>query len=603
MSTSTIDDQRIEEELARSAIRGSIIVRLWRYIYPYRRTFFITVACAIASTLSGLLGPKLIQVGIDRYLTHISNVDDALRGILMISGIYLANLLFGWFLSVTQIRASFRMGWKSLNDLRTAVFHHIQKLSLNYFDKTHQGRIISRADYDIDVLDELLVWGFTTLLSSILTLIGALIFMLRYDVRLCLAVCLVLPPLFLASRIYHKHGLEAHRQIRIKSSRITSTLAENISGMSVVQAMVREEHNLQHFDTINDEYAEKSLYGARLFHTYMPFISFMSALGSMIILGYGGMLTLRGEITVGELTAFLLYLGMFFGPIQTMGDLYNSSLSAAASAERIFSLLDTQPKVHDLPQAKALPLIQGHIRYENIYFRYDTTPENTWILDDISFEAKPGQTVAFVGATGSGKTTIINLLTRFYEPQKGRIYIDDMDLATTTLLSLRQQIGIVTQENFLFTGTILENLTFGKPDATREEVEAAAKTLGTHEMILSLEKGYDTEVRERGGNLSAGQRQLMCFTRAMVAQPRLLILDEATSAVDPQTEELIQHALEVLFTKRTSFVIAHRLSTVRHADLILVMRKGRIIERGSHEELLAMKGEYASLHSEFTRIN
>jgi len=310
---------------------------------------------------------------------------------------------------------------------------------------------------------------------------------------------------------------------------------------------------------------------------------------------------LRNEITVGELAAFILYLGMFFGPIQTMGDLYNSLLSTAASAERIFGLLDTEPQVKDRAGAEPMAAIRGHVVFENVSFKYDTTPENQWVLRDVSFEAKPGETVALVGATGSGKTSIISLIMRFYEPQRGQITIDGTDLLSATVESLHRQVGIVTQENFLFTGTVMENLKFGRPEASDADVVEAAKTLGTHEMIMRFTEGYQTKVSERGGNFSAGERQLLTFTRAMVARPRILILDEATSAVDTQTERTIQHALEQLFARRTCFVVAHRLSTVRNAHCIFVLSKGEIIERGTHDELLAAGGHYAKLHAEFVR--
>jgi ATP-binding cassette subfamily B protein len=292
---------------------------------------------------------------------------------------------------------------------------------------------------------------------------------------------------------------------------------------------------------------------------------------------------------------------MFFGPIQTMGELYNQVLSSAAGAERIFALLDTEPDVRDRPHARPFPRLNGHVIFDGVFFRYETTAAARWILEDVSFEVKPGETVALVGATGSGKTSIISLLARFYEPQRGRITIDGIELRDATIDSLHEQIGIVTQENFLFTGTVMENLKFGRPETSDEVVKQAARTLGTEEMILKLPEGYDTKVSERGGNFSAGERQLICFTRAMVAQPRMLILDEATSAVDPQTETVIQHALETLFEKRTSIVIAHRLSTVRRAQQILVLRDGKIIERGTHEELLRLGREYQALYAEFTR--
>ena len=378
-------------------------------------------------------------------------------------------------------------------------------------------------------------------------------------------------------------------------------MAENIAGVRVVQAFSREEENLERFQVLHETHNNLALAAARVFHTYMPFIGLLSGLGTVIILGYGGTLVMRSEITVGELTAFALYLGMFFGPIQTMGDLYNAVLSTAASAERIFALLDTKPQVHNRVDATALPPIRGHVIFENVSFRYDTTPENTWVLKGISFEAKPGETVALVGQTGSGKTSIISLIARFYEPQQGRILIDGIDLQTATIESLHQQIGIVTQENFLFTGTVMETLKFARPGATDGEVIESAKLLGTHAIIERFSDGYQTKVSERGGNFSAGERQLLSFTRAMVAGPRILILDEATSAVDAQTEAVIQHALEELFARRTCFVVAHRLSTVRHAHRILVLSHGEIVESGTHAELLLRAGPYAKLHEEFVR--
>ena len=595
------DDALIDEQFAQKRMSAGTFRRLAGYVRPYRRLFAINLVFTLLATISQLLGPKFIQIGIDRYLTSFTTAQAAMTGIFWISAIYLTNLLIGWGLSAVQVKSAIAIGQGAMNDLRQAVFEHIQRLSLNFFDKTHQGRIITRADSDIESLDRIMTWGANQMLASMLTLIGVITLMVQYDWRLCLATSLVLPPLWFATRLFHVRGMEAYRNLRYQSSRLTAALAENISGVRVVQAFSRETENLANFQRLQGVYFDRFLVAARIIHTYMPFLGLMSGIGTAIILGYGGMLALQNEITVGQLAAYILYLSMFFGPIQTMGDLYNSVLSTAASAERIFSLLDTEPQVRDLPNAQPLPPIRGHVAFERVFFRYDTTPDDTWVLRNISFETKPGETIALVGATGSGKTSIISLLTRFYEPQQGRILIDGIPVMSTTVESLHNQIGIVTQENFLFTGTILENLKFGRPTATDEEVITAAKTLGTHDIISRLPDGYQTKVGERGGNLSAGERQLMTFTRAMVAQPRILILDEATSAVDTHTESIIQHALEELFARRTCFVVAHRLSTVRGADRILVLSHGEIVEQGTHEELVSGGGHYAKLHEEFVR--
>jgi ATP-binding cassette subfamily B multidrug efflux pump len=594
-------DILLDETFAQKSLSFAMLGRLLAYTRPYRTALVLTLCGTVLGVTSQLLGPYLIQSGIDRYMSHMTTRSDAMVGILIISALYLGNILVGWGLQVLRVRCSISVGEGIMNDLRLEVFQHIQKLSLSYFDKTHQGRIINRADSDIDMLEQVLTWGGNQLLGSALTLIGVLTVLSHYDWHLCLAVSAVLPPLAAATFLFQKFIMQAHRQVRRQSSRLTASLAENISGVRVVQSMGRESENLERYEDLSQTLTMRHYDVARIFHTFMPTLGLVSGIGIAIVLGYGGTLVMRHQMTVGDLAAFVLYVRMFFGPVQAMGDLYNNILSAGASLERIFQLLDTQPQVTDRDGAAQLPVIRGDVRFEEVSFRYESTSDDRWILEDIDFQAEAGQTVALVGHTGSGKTSIISLLARFYEPQFGRILVDGHDVAKSTVQSLHRQLGIVTQENFLFTGSLLHNLRFGRPEATDAEVHAAAKALGTDEMIRGMTDGYETKVGERGGNLSAGERQLLCITRALVAQPRILILDEATSAVDSKSEALIQAALDILLQGRTTFVIAHRLSTVRKASLILVLQQGRIVERGTHASLIAAGGVYAGLHEEFSR--
>ncbi len=594
-------DVTLEEALEQKPMSSALLSRLLACARPYRGIVIVNMIGTALAVASQIFGPKLIQLGIDKFLTHITSLSAATHGIMIISGLYLGNLLLGWGLTVLQVKSAIRVGQSMMSDLRLAVFQHIQALSLSYFDKTHQGRIITRADADIDAMEQVLTWGVNQLLASALTLIGVLFVLTRYDWRLCLAVGSVLPPLAIATYFFQKLIMHAHRQVRMQSSRLLASLAENISGVRVVQAMGRESENLERFEDLNQVYMDRAYTSARIFHTFMPLLGLVSAIGTAIVLGYGGTLVLRHEISVGDMFAFVMYVGMFFGPskpwaISTTiffppGRARNGFFNCSIPSRR----WRTGRARASCPRSTARCALKGSI---SVMRRRQRT---AGVLDNVDFLAEAGQTVALVGHTGSGKTSIISLLARFYEPQQGRVLIDGHDVALTTIQSLHRQLGIVTQENFLFTGSVIDNLRFGRPEATDEEVRAAAEAVGTHAMIEKMKDGYATSVGERGGNLSAGERQLLCITRALVARPRILILDEATSAVDPTSEALIQSALEILLKGRTTFVIAHRLSTVRKASLILVLQQGKIVERGTHESLLTAGGVYAGLHDEFAR--
>jgi ABC-type multidrug transport system fused ATPase/permease subunit len=509
----------------------------------------------------------------------------------------MACYLARWGLDFCEVRINVRAGQRMLADLRKAVFRHVQFLSMGYFDKTKAGRIISRADRDVDAMEHTLVHGPIILVNGTFLLILSAASMAYYSIKLTAMVGAVLPFLVVASEIFRRRGFAAYRKVRESLTILTSNLAETISGVRVIQAFARQRHNLLHFGGLARRHADNVVKVAVIWNVYSPFVRLLNLTAAAAVLFYGGHLVLAGETEVGVLAAFILYLGMFFGPIFEFSALFNEILHGTSAAERIFQLLDQEPEVRDRPGAPELPRLRGEVRFEGLSFRYDR--QGDWILRDIDFTVHPGEMVAFVGPTGAGKSSIINLISRFYEPERGRILVDGHDIARHTLHSLHRQMGIVLQENFLFTGSVMDNLRYGRPEATNEEVTEAARRIGAHDAILRLCEGYKTNVGERGARISQGQRQLICFARALIADPRIIILDEATSSVDTATEEVLQRALLLLLEDRTSFVVAHRLSTVRHADRIFVMDDGRLVEQGTHDELLALHGVYAALYAEY----
>ena len=596
-----------EEEERFKPFNRKLLVRCFQFMRPFKWTFRLTIIVWAVWTIAMLFQPDLLRRGIDKYIIPVLKgaqpASYAVRGLVGIGTVMVALAALALALRVFRIRVGSRLGERVSNNIRMAIFGHVQELSMSYFDRTKQGWIIARADSDLDAVYDLLSWAAPEFTGNALTLAGAVTVMAIYNWKLALAVSLTIPPLFIITYFFRRRVIDAYRLVRRASSRITANIAENISGIRVVQSYVRQDKNLERFDDLNRENLAATVQAARIWESYWPSLILVGSCGTTVIIWYGMYLITKNQLTPGQLFAFLGYTGMFFGPISATGRLYNMLLASMAASERIFKLLDTEPEVKDFPGAVELPRVKGRVLFENVSFAYEkkngSDPE--WVLSDVSFEARPGQTVAFVGPTGAGKTTVVSLIARFYDVQKGRILIDDYDVKAVTLKSLHSQTGIVVQEAFLFSGTVMDNIKYGRPAATDEEVHEAAKVLGSFDVLSRLSNGFYTDVGERGDNLSQGQRQLVSFTRAVVADPRILILDEATASVDVQTEKVIQHALEKLIERRTSFVVAHRLSTVRNADLVLVVQDGRITERGTHRELLDAGGAYAEMYAEFIK--
>ncbi len=488
------------------------------------------------------------------------------------------------------------VGERILTDLRKKLFRHLQRLSLGYFERNRAGAIISRITNDVEALDQLVTDGVTSLVQNSLMLIGSAVILFFLDWRLALAALIVFPVMSIATAFFRRRSARAYRRVRERLGAVTASLQEDISGVRVLQAFRREDRNEKLFREVNDHYREANQETVVLSGVYFPFVDFLSSLATAIVLGYGGYLVFDDSITIGTLFAFIGYLSNFFDPVQQLSQLYNTFLAAVAALDKIIDVLDEEPEILDSPGATELAQIEGRVAFENVRFGYGQGPE---VLHGISLDVAAGTTVALVGHTGAGKSTIAKLLSRFYDPREGAITIDGTDLRDVTQESLRRQLGIVPQEGFLFAGTVLENIRFGRPDATPEEVAAAASAVGAHEFILALEDGYETQVAERGTRLSLGQRQLVAFARALLADPRILILDEATSSVDIGTERRIEEALATLLAGRTAFIIAHRLSTIRSADLIVVLEHGVVVEQGTHEQLLAREGRYLALYGDW----
>jgi len=586
VSRSQIDDW----SWARTVRRVSVLVRLGR---PYRLRVVGGVVALLVGTAAALAPPYLFGVAIDQGI-----LGDDLEILWVIAGAIVAIGVLGWAAGLAQTYLTSWVGERVLADLRLRLFRHLQRLSLGFFERNRTGAIISRLTNDVEALDQLVVEGVSSLVQNTLVLIGSAVILMLLDWRLALATLAVFPLMAVATAIFRRRSSRAYRRVRERLGSVTASLQEDISGMRVIQSFGREHHSRRRFREVNQHYREANQETVVLSGLYFPFVDFLSSVATAIVLGFGGYLYFDNSVTIGTLFAFVGYLTNFFDPVQQLSQLYNTFLAAVAALDKIIDVLEEEPEVTDAPQAETLPPVDGHVRFEQVRFGYGDGPE---VLHGLELDVPAGTTVALVGHTGAGKSTIAKLLARFYDPRQGRVTIDGHDLRDVTQASVRTQLGIIPQEGFLFAGSIRQNIAFARPGASEEDVVAAARAVGADEFVRSLPDGYETDVGERGSRLSLGQRQLVAFARALLADPRILILDEATSSVDIGTERRIEQALGTLLAGRTAFVIAHRLSTIRQAGAIVVLEDGRVVEQGTHDELLARGGTYLALYGDWAQ--
>ena len=577
-----------DEEIVRRSKR-EIIIRLIAYLKPYKAKSMIVILLMILVMLCNVVNPYLLQQAIDVYV-----VNKDINGILLIGGILLVINIFAWIASKIRWTMISKITNNILVNIRHELYEHIQKLSFDFFDNRPVGKILARVVGDVNALKNLFNQSIQTLIPELLSLVCVAMAMFILNVKLAMACIILLPFLTIAMFYIEIHSRKRWEVFRNKRSNLNGFTHEDFSGIKVVQAFANEKNTEKNFRKMVKEQKEAFLNAVRLNDCFWPLVELSWGIGTLIVFAIGYKLILSGEIQVGKLIAFSMYTGMFWRPIMNLSSFYNTLITNFAAADRIFDILDQDPDIENIGEAPKMSRIDGKVEFRNIDFSYNVGGK---VLNNINFKVNPGDRIALVGATGSGKTTIISLLSRFYDPTNGEILVDGKNIKYVDLYSYRSQMGIMLQDTFLFSSTIMENIRYGRLDATDEEVINAAKAVNAHEFIMKLENGYDTEVNERGSRLSLGQRQLVSFARALLANPRILILDEATSNIDTQTEMLVQKGIEKLIKGRTSFVIAHRLSTIRDCDKILVISDGEIIESGTHDELLRNKGMYYDLYS------
>ncbi|MBC1234615.1 ABC transporter ATP-binding protein [Listeria booriae] len=561
--------------------------RIMVFVKPYQKPIYITLFVILLANVATMLGPYLTKVVIDTAIPQKDMTLLAWLGVAFVASVIVTGLCM-WY----RIGAITRIGQDILKDMRFSIFEHLQKLPFAYFDSRPHGKILIRVVNYINTLSDLLSNGLINLISDILSVVVTLAFMFAIDVKMTLYSLILIPVLFVIVMVIKNAQRRAYQQLSNKQSNLNAYIHESIAGIKVTQSFSREMENHEIFTEVSDAYRESWMKAVKIQFLLWPGVQNIAVITTCLIY-FVGIKGLGVEVSTGTLVAFVGYVGNFWNPVINIGNFYNSLITATAYLERIFETMDVEPDIIDAPNARQMPTIKGNVRFDNVYFRYE---EGKNILKGISFDVKAGESIALVGPTGAGKTTVINLLSRFYDINEGEISVDGENIAEVKLRSLREQMGVMLQDTFIFSGTILENIRYGKLDATEEEVIAAAKVVRAHDFISALKDGYHAEVKERGSTLSAGQRQLISFARALLADPKILILDEATSSIDTQTEMLLQEGLEKLLEGRTSFIIAHRLSTIKNSSRIFYIDNGRIQESGSHDELMAKKGYYYQLY-------
>ncbi|HET9014359.1 MAG TPA: ABC transporter ATP-binding protein [Thermomicrobiaceae bacterium] len=585
------------DDLLGKAYDSRIARRLVGKARPYGKQVLLTTVLMLAASAADLSLPYLFGVGIDlvdptsgrTFFGHTG-----IGGLNLLMAVFMVAIIFRFAAYAGQLYFTSWVGQNIVFDLRSMLFSHIQRLGIRYIDQRGVGSIMSRIQNDVGVINDMFTDGLVGILSDFLILFGIIGVMLLTNWRLALLTFAVIPILVGTMLWWRRHAISAYRSMRIAIARVNANLAESIAGMRVVQAFTREQRNMRVFDEINEDNLDASLWAARLSAVLFPVVQIVQAMATALVLFVGGRLVLGASgLTIGELFSFVAYITRFYDPISDLSQRYNTMQAAMVAGERIFGLEDVEPEIVDVPDARPLPAVNGAVTYDNVVFGYERKP----VLKGISLDVAPGESIAFVGETGAGKSSMINLLARFYDVWEGAIRIDGLDLRDVTQQSLRSQLGIVLQDTFLFDGSVRDNIAYGRPDATDEEIEAAARAVGAHDFIELLPDGYDTPVHERGATLSVGQRQLISFARALLADPRIIILDEATSSVDTTTELLIQDALRTLLSGRTAFIIAHRLSTIKEVSRVVVLDHGEIVESGSHLELLDRRGMYFQLYT------